>query len=362
MPILGGFTRNRKIQLGFQGSNLLSSTIVGTKAVATRVLPFRGTPDVDLQWTHPEVDTGTLYKTVAPFRKRPELTHQMTGTATFNDLPYLLSSILVGGITPTTSGTSKTWTFQPVSTGSPIGLFTVEFGDDVDGVGEATNDWYQFVGGLQEEMVLEGPEDMGPFNIRSSWRYAKALSGSWTDYPLSGTVPTAALSVDAAPTYVYLDDCELFIDSTSGAIGTTKISDAVHALTLTIHNDYDLKAFANGSNTRNTIQSYGRGEQRITFEATYAKTTQTVGTSSQSDKVGLDTADSQYVELRITAKELASAGIPYSLNIKIPIWNVKRDEGEIGGNTVVKIRGDAFYDSSLTYAIKAVVVNTLSAL
>lgn len=286
----------------------------------------------------------------------------MTGPATFNDLPYLFSSILVGGISPTGGGTAKTWTFQPVGTGSPIGLFTVQFGDDVDGVGEATNDWYQFIGGLQEELVLEGPEEMGPYNVRSTWRYAKANSGSWTDYPLSGTVPTAALSVDSSPVYVTLDDTELFIDSTSGAIGTTKITDAVHAMTLTIRNNYDLKQFANGSNTRNTINSYGRGEQVITFEATYAKTTQTVGTGSQSDTVGLNTADSQYVEIRNTNPALAQAGIPYSMVIRLPIWNVKRDEGEIGGNAVVRIRGDAFYDSSLTYAIRAVVVNTLASL
>jgi hypothetical protein len=362
MPILGGFTRNRKIQLGFQGSNLLSSTVVGTAVAATRVLPMRGVPDVDLTWTHPEVDTGAIYKTVAPFRRRPELTFPMAGQATFNDLPYLFSGILVGGVSPSSSGTSRSWTFQPVGTGSPLGLFTVQFGDDVDGVGEATNDWYQFIGALEEELVLEGPEEMGPFNVRSNWRMAQANSGSWTDYPLSGTVPTAALSVDSAPTYVYLDDVELFIDSTSGAIGTTKISDAVHALTVTIRNAYDLKMFANGSNTRNKIQAYGRGEQEITFEATYAKTTQTVGTGSQSDTVGLNNADSQYVEVRCTAKELASAGIPYSLNIRIPIWNVKRDEVEIGGNTAIRIRGDGFLDSGLAYAIRAVVVNTLSAL
>jgi len=361
MPV-AGFTRFRKIQVGSQGSN---SSVLLTAAAATRVLPFRGVPDVNVNWTHPDVDTGNLHKTIAPYRKRADYTIPMQGELTYNDLPYILTSVLKGGIIPSASSTSRTWTITPTSTGSPdpLDFKTIQQGDDVgDPAGETPADWYQLIGSLVERVTFEGPQDMGPVTVDSTWRAARVNSSGWTDHPVSGTVPTAALTVDTAPTYVYMGDLELFVNDSAGAIGTTKVSNAVHALTLAIENNYDLKAWANGSNTRFDLQDYGRGEQAITLDVTYAKTSQTVGTGSESDKTHDDDAQERFVELRWTSPALAAAGINYSFNVRMALWNVRRTDGEIGGNTTVRLTGDVHYNATLTYAIRTVTVNTLTAL
>jgi len=361
MPVQG-FTRFRKLQTGYQGSN---SSVLLTAAAATRVLPLRGAPDVNLNWTYADIDQGNLFKVQAPYKTALDATQSARGPLTFNDFPYYASATLESGVTPSSSGTSRTWLHQPAGVGTPepIGYFTNQWGDDVgDPAGELPGDWFQFLGAIGSRLVLTGPQNMGPVEVEQSYRYSDVRYQGSTDHPVSGTVPTAGLTVDPAPTFVFLGDLELFLNDTPGAIGTTKVSNAVHALTLTIENDLDPKHFANGSNTRFTTQDWGRGEMRVTLEMTYAKTSQTVGLLSESDKWTDDDAQARYAELRWTSPSLASAGIPYSLNIRLALRNVTRREGEIGGNTVVIITGDGFYDPTLTYAIRASVTNTLSAL
>lgn len=360
MPVQG-FTRYRKLQTGYQGSN---SSVLLTAAAATRVLPLRGAPDVNLNWTYADIDQGNLYKVQAPYKTAIDATQSGRGPLTYNDFPYYASATLESGITPTGGGAAKTWTHQPAGTGSPepIGYFTNQWGDDVDGVGEAFNDWFQFLGAIGSRLVLTGPQNMGPVEVEQTWRYSDARYAGSTDRPISGTVPTAGLVVDANPTFVFLGDLEFFLNDTAGAIGTTKISNAVHALTLTIENDLDPKTFANGSNTRFTIQDWGRGEQRVTLEMTYAKTADTVGTGSESDDWTDNDPANRFAELRFTSPSNAQAGIPYSLVIRLAMRNVTRREGEIGGNSVVILTGDGFYDATLGYAIRAVAVNTLAAL
>ena len=353
MPV-AGFTRFRKRQWGFQGSN---SSVIATKAVATRVIPWRGVPSVNLNYTFPEQDEGSLHRVSAPSQRAVDITATAAGPLNYNDAPYLFSAGLIGGITPTGGGADKTWAFQPTSlTASPLGMFTEEYGDDV------TTDWWQLLGIVAESFTLTGNDDMGPLEVSANLRGASWKSTGSTDHANSGTVPTAGLSVDADPTPVYLGDCELFINSTSGAIGTTKITDALHSLTLSVTNNLDLKRYANGSNTRFAVQAYGQGEQAITLALTFAKTAQTVGLLSENDLWFDDTATKRYCELRFTSPRIITGVIPYSLVIRLPLFYTIRDDGEIGNNTTLTLTGTAVYDSGLGYAARAVVVNTLASL
>ena len=63
MPIQG-LVRYRKHQFGRQ-------SVFGTKVAATRAYPFSGTPDVELNWTDPEVDTGSRVITIALHHEAP---------------------------------------------------------------------------------------------------------------------------------------------------------------------------------------------------------------------------------------------------------------------------------------------------
>ena len=361
MPILGGFTRFRKLQFGYQGSNF--SAHYGTSVAASRVMPWRGVPDINRNATFADVDTGTLHKAVLPYYVRGDFTLPTTGELTYDDMPVIWNAALKANNAPTGGGAAKTWTFQPASTGSPdpLGFFTVEQGDDVgDPSPETPSDWFQLTGGLIETLTISGPDNMGPLTHSATWRFGKAASTGATDYPVSGTVPTAALTVDDTPSYIELGDGELFIDDTAVGIGTTKISDALHSMELSITNNYDLKAFANGSNTKYQIHAIGRGEQEITLALQFAKTSQTVGTGSEADDWFSSDPVKRFVELRFTRNEIIASSTPYSMSIRLPMVYTTRTDGEIGGNTTVTLTGTALYDSTLGYAIRSVVVNALT--
>ena len=73
MPVQG-LVRLRKHQLARQA-------VFGTKVPATRAYPFTGTPSVDLQWTDPEIDSGSIDPVAAPYRDAGEFTFDATGTS-----------------------------------------------------------------------------------------------------------------------------------------------------------------------------------------------------------------------------------------------------------------------------------------
>lgn len=361
MPIAGGFTRFRKLQFGYQGSNF--SAHYGTKVAASRVMPWRGVPDINRNVTFPDVDTGTLHKAVLPYYVRGDFTLPTTGELTYNDFPIIGNAALEANNAPTGGGAAKTWIFEPASTGSPepLGFFTVEQGDDVgDPAGESPADWFQLVGGVIETVTLTGPDNMGPLTHSATWRFGKAFSTGSTDFAATGTVPTAGLSVDGEPNYIYLADCELFINDSAATIGTTKISDALHSLELSITNNYDLKSFANGSNTRFQVHSIGRGEQEISLQLQFAKTSDTVGLGSEADDWFDNSPIKRFVELKFTSPEIITGSTPYSLSIRMPMVYVTRADGEIGGNTTVTLTGTGMYDSTLGYAIRAVDICALT--
>lgn len=353
MPILeGASTRLRKHQWGYQGSNV---STIRTPAVATRVIPLRGTPSVEPNLTFDDVDEGSLDPIQAPYYGPLDITESLSGMASFNDLPWYLSAAVKSGVSPT-GGTAKTWTFQAASlTADPLGYITEQFGDGV------LTDWYQFFGGVAEEFTLSG-DATTPMEASLNMRFAGYASTGSTDKPVTGTVPTTGLTVDDEPTRVFLADAEVYIDDTAGGIGTTKIVDGLQSLELSISNSLDLKRPANGSNTRFQIAQYGRGEREITLTATWHKTSQTVGTGSESDDWMANTPTKRFIEVRITSPEIITGSTPYSANFRLPAFYTTREEGEQDNNTTVVLTARAVYDADLTYAFRGLVVNTLASL
>jgi hypothetical protein len=349
MSPIAGLTRLRKHQFGRQA-------VMGTKVAATRAYAFSGTPDVELNWTDPEVDAGSLDPVTPPTREGSDLTASLDSPQLFyNDLPLMLSGFFGGGEVPTGGGTAKTWDYDPASaTVDGTDEMTYEFGDDV------LTDWFQFGDGILETLEFTGPEGLGALTAAMGWRFASVASTGSTDSPVTGTVPTAGLSVGTADVPVYLKDMGIFIASSTAGLAAGQVLDALHTFTLRLSHEIDLKRYANGDQTFD-IDAYGPGARAIELELTFAKTADTVGTGSESDAWMSDTAVNRWVRLTFTSTEMAEGIIPYSWTTTLPMRYYTRTEGEIGGNTTVVLTGHAFYDAvDLTGVFETTVVHTLA--
>ena len=352
MPIQG-FVRLRKHQFGRQSA-------WGNAEPATRAYPFSGTPSVNLNWTDPEGDFGSLFPIAAPYRARPDLTAALTAAVVnYNDLPLMLAAAWGGDTTPTGAGTAKTWVWTPGAlTPDDFDLFTYEFGDDV------TDDWYQFTNGILTQLVFSTADTGGPVTASLQWLFSNMASTGSTDSPVDGTVPTADLTVDSAGIPVYAKDMSLFIDSTAGGIGGTQITDALHTFQQTITINVDQKSFINGSQSFE-IDALGRASMLVETQLTFAKTSDTIGTGSESDAWMSDTAVDRFVRLSAESTAVAQSDtpdVPYSWVTDLPMRYYTREEGEQGGNTTIILTGRTFYEAAtLEHAYESTVVNTLAA-
>lgn len=349
MPI-AGFVRLRKHLFTRQGA-------FGTAAPATRAYPFSGVPSVELNWTDPDVDTGSRDPVAPPYRVAPDLTAPLTTPSLeYNALPLILSGFFGGQVEPTGGGTAKTWTYSPASaTVDEADVFTYQFGDDV------LTDWYQLRDGILESFEITGSEGLGPLSASMGWRFGAVASTGSTDSPVSGTVPTTGLSVDPDAALVYLKDGGIYIADTVAGLGAGQIIDAWHAFTLRGSTEIDQKRFANASQSFD-LSGYGPGARVIEIESTFAKTADTVGTGSESDHWMADQAVNRYIRLVFTSTVVAQAAATfYSWTVTMPVRYYTRTEGESNQNTTIVLTGHAFYDpDDLDGVFETVVVNTLT--
>jgi hypothetical protein len=334
MPIQG-FTRMRRHIFGRQAA-------FGTVVAGKRAYAFSGTPDVNLNWTDPDVDTGTLDVTAAPYRTSPDITAALTDPSLrYNSLPLLMSGFFGGAVTPTGAGAAKTWLHEPASVTplDAIDAYTYEFGDDV------TTDWFQLGNGILESLEITAPEGLGALTTSMSWRFGSAASTGSTDSPVTGSVP-ASEQVDPNEVMVYLKDGAIAIAADPYDFSGAQISDALHSFVLRFGGDVDQKRFANGTQSFD-VQGYARASRSIELECTWAKTTDTVGLNSEADHWFSDDAVDRYVQITFESPTEAQGGTPYSWTITMPLRYYTRAEGESGGNTTVVLNGHAFYDPDL---------------
>jgi hypothetical protein len=336
-PVVGNI-RNRAFQLGLE-------TTFKTAVPATRRLPWTATPTVDPHWTFPTADTGTVDQAIAPYATAADYTIAATGQLAANDAPTIISAGVMGGLSLTTSGTAKTLTAQPASTTQDVfDTYTGEWFDD-------STDAYQMAGGFLADFSLEYPQDLGPINFTGNWRFSKLGT-----YPAT---PTGALSVDTSPTYLYAADTEFYVNDSSGTIETTKLSDIAYGATFSVNNNPDLKRFMNGSNTRFQIAGVGRGERVVNFSLIGAKQ---VAWVAEATKWLAASATERFFGIKTTSTVNASAGIPYSLDIRMPGYWLTRAEQTINTNTAFELTAQNIYDTGLGYPFRMVSTSTRASL
>lgn len=335
---IAGFIRFRKHQVG-------KETTFGSNTPATRRLPYRGPITVEPNRTTPDVDTGSLDPVLAAFAGQTDVTAPWEGKLAFDDLPYIYALGVKGGVTAT-GATAKTWTFQAASlTADSFDTITDEWVDDV------TSDSIVAAGGVINDWQVQFGEDLAAFDVSANLYFSKATLGAGI---------TSGLEVDSTPQWVYGAQTVIYMDSAAGSIGITPLVDAVHGATFSVNNNLDRKRYANGSNQGWNLQGYGRGPREIEFTVRLAKTTATVAEAQTLDDQPVPT---RYFDIKTTSTEVISGtATPYSNSIRFAAELVGRSDSEIGGNSVIELRYRGKYDSTLGYALRTSVVNSLASL
>jgi hypothetical protein len=331
MPVQG-LVRLRRHLFGRQAA-------FGTKVPATRAYPFKGVPEVELNWTDPDIDLGSIDPIAAPHREAPALTAPLTDPQlAYNSIPILLSGFFGGAVEPTGAGTAQTWDFEPPSlTIVDPDVFTYEFGDDV------LDDWYQLGDGMLDGFEITIPEGLGAVTTSMTWRFGSVASTGSTDSPADVGVPQA-LTVDPNPALVYGKDLSIYISSDPDTLEANQILDALHTGTLRFSGDVDEKRYANGTQTFDA-NAFVRTSRMIEVELTLAKTDDTVGSGSESDAWMSDLAVDRFIRLEFISTAMAEGAIPYSWVQTMPIRYYTRTEGEVGGNSVIVLTGHAWYNA-----------------
>jgi hypothetical protein len=332
MSPVQGLVRLRKHQWGRQAAH-------GTAVAATRAYNWAGVPDVDLAWTHPEGDLGSIDPVAAPIRGIPTLGWtETTDALTYNDLVRVLSAFFGGGEAPSGAGTAQTWTHEPASeTIDEPDVYTGEFGDDV------TDDWYQFRDCILESFDLSA-ENKGPLSASITWRMGKVASTGSTDHPVSGTVPTPALTVPKNDAIMYLKDGAVYVADATSGLAAGKLERAWHSFELHGEHEIDDKRWADGDQSYD-VDDYAPGARILRFTGTFAKTADIVGTGSEADHWLSEQAVDRYLRMIFTSKVLAESPSTYHRwTVTLPIRYMTREEAEIGGNSVVVLAGEAWYD------------------
>lgn len=339
MPI-AGFSRFR--QWAFSAAQ----SAHGTAATPSGAFPWRGTPEINPNWTDiDDVDVGSVDPVLSPYRTVLDTTATLEGVLDYNSIPLVMAAGVRGGVTGTAAGAAITWNHQAVSlSATTLDEFSASWGDDYG------KDDYRFKDGIIEEITFTMPEDLGPWRVSTQWYFGSVDAH---------VTKPAGLLIGSNLPLVFGADTQLFINSTAGAIGTTQISDALHSGRITIRNSIDRKRFANGSNSRFAVAGYGFAGREIEAEFTFAKTDAIAGFASTSEVRDFLNADpvSNYLEVLATSRQIITGSTPYSWSQRLHgHWRTVGD-GELGGNTTKTLMFRGQYDGTLGYVYRSSVVN-----
>lgn len=351
MPVtLAGFVKNRRHQFGRQSA-------FGTRVAAKRAYAFKGVPDVNPNWTDPDVDVGSIDWVVAPHREAPSYQATLTiPQLRYNDIPLILSAFFGGGVNG--AGTpAVTRLYEPASTTvDDVDVFTYEFGDDV------TTYWYQLSDGILESFEITMPEGLGALTGSLTWRFGSAHGSGFSDFTDNPVVPTA-LAVNPNETVVYGKDLGIYIASDvydAMYEPAAKVSDALHTFTFRGSKEIDEKRFANGDQSFD-VDAFATAARTLELEATWAKTADIVGEGSETDAWFSSQAVDRYIRFAAESLEEADTGVPYSWDNTMPMRYYTNAETEVGGNATVTLTAKAFYDPVNDVPVySGEVVNTLA--
>jgi hypothetical protein len=340
MSPIAGFTRFR--QWAFSAAQ----SAHGTAATPSGAFPWRGTPDVNPNWTDiDDVDVGSIDPVLTPYRMQMDTTATLEGPLDYNSLPVIGNAGIVGAVAGSAAGTVITWAHTAKSlTATTLDEFSASWGDDF------AQDDMRFKDGILEQIEFSFDESLGPWRVSTQWYFGSV--------DVHVTRPSVTLASNLP--LVFGADTALYINNTAATIGTTQLSDALHSGRITITNTIDKKRFANGSNSRFAVAGYGLAERTIEAEFTFAKTAGIAGFASTSEMRQWLAADpvTRYISVVAISREtIPGSSTAYSWTQNLPLTWRTRGDGELGGNSTITLMGEAKYDPTLLYPYKMTTVN-----
>jgi len=191
---------NQVIQIGVETTPGVAGTVT-KRLSATSIEPSVSTVVDQFR------PMGQKYKTIATLSKE-WVEAGITGKGSYNEMIYLLSSVGTTAVISTPAGgtAAKTWTFSPSSSADDTPkTYTVEHGSGV----RADKFTYGLITEFSMSFSRESVEISGSMMGRAITDGIALTAAGVTDIPLSPILPT---------------DVTVFMDSTSAALGTTKLT------------------------------------------------------------------------------------------------------------------------------------------
>jgi hypothetical protein len=328
-PAYAGLTF-RKWQFGVE-------TVAGTPVAATYNPLVQGNPTPNVEYEEIPHDPNQFESMVLPVKIGEDFTLPLTGAALFQTLPFWFLGIIKGGVTPT-GGSAKTWTFTPNQTADDLDTYTAEYGSNIQA-------WSgSFV--TLREMELTMPETGGLWEMSID---AMGQSFGSNEFTASGSV-----DIDTNPSPLMGAFTKVFVDDTAGGIGTTPLSGVLRRGSIRFAFDAVEKKVMGGTGYQYT--AIGRGQRvtevTLTFEQDAASMTEVV----HFLRAQATSPVMRYIRLTVDGNVIS--GGREKLTLDLPgIWTSFGFD-EIGQNLVYTLTGRVKYDPTLTYGLKATVINT----
>lgn len=262
----------------------------------------------------------------------------INGIGSYTELTYFFSSVLVTPSAPATVDTTgKTWTWTPAaSSEDTVTTFTVEQG----GVVRA----HKFTYGLVTELEL----DISRGGIDVS---GKMLGQRVTDGITMTATPTTITELEILPT-----DIDVFMDPTSAALGTTKLTRVLNA-NIHISDRFNPVWVLNTANQSfvATVESEPTAEITLLLEADAAG----MGFLTQ-----VRAGTTQFIRVKGTSPQLAgssTAAYAFQWDAAVKVKDVG-DFSDEDGVYAIEWTFDMVYDGTWAKAYTVQLVNKLAAL
>lgn len=329
---MAGIKALRMIQLGAEST-------AGDAVAATARWRGMGTIEDGREVVFPEEDIGLVGGADRSYIPRLAAAISFEDIeATFEQLPYILEAG-VQTVSPTTdSGSGYIYSYAFPTTGvNSIQTYTIEGGDNQ----QAEEMEYAFV----EAFTLSGAAGE-----------ALKMSADWVGRQVTNTTFTASLSVPSVEEILF-SKASLYIDDSTGTVGTTLISNTLLAMNLEVDTGWQVVETATGE----LYFSFAKSTMpEITLDITFEHDANAV-----AEKTAWRNQTPRQLRLEFPGSALSTTGTYDTKLLRVDLagkWESFEPLGEEDGNDTVEATFRMRYNSTAALFGEIVVVNELSAL